>query len=103
MGRPAAPIGTRQRDPAGYVRIKLPDHPLSIQGWVREHQLVLFDAIGAGIHPCHYCGVEIEWGSTLEVDHVDRDRGHNAVGNLVPACRLCNNARRQRRRRRAPR
>ena len=90
MGRQAAPIGTRRLDPKGYWRIRL-DHPLAVRGWVREHRLVLFEAIGPGSHRCHYCGREVEWGINLHVDHRDRDRQHNALENLVACCIGCNN------------
>jgi 5-methylcytosine-specific restriction endonuclease McrA len=96
MGRRAVPTGTRSTDPAGYVRIKLPDHPLAVAGWAREHALVLYAQLGPGAHPCHHCGKLVAWGTTLEVDHLDRNRQNNDAANLVAACRLCNNARRRR-------
>lgn len=95
MGRPPAPLGTRARD-RGWVRVKTgPGHPLAIDGWAREHRLVLYDQIGPGAHRCYRCGVTVEWGSTLEVDHLNRDRGDNRVANLAAACRACQNANRQ--------
>lgn len=97
MARPAMATGTRTVDlTTGYVRVKQPDHPLAVDGWVREHVLVLYASIGPGTHPCRHCGQPVTWGSTLEVDHLDRDRGHNLIGNLAPCCRRCNNRRRRR-------
>jgi 5-methylcytosine-specific restriction endonuclease McrA len=95
MGRPPAPIGARRLDPGGYVRIRV-DHPLAVDGWVREHRAVLFAAIGDGEHPCYRCGTVVAWGTTLEVDHLDRDRRNNSVQNLAPACRGCQNRNRGR-------
>jgi 5-methylcytosine-specific restriction endonuclease McrA len=80
----------------GYVRIKVgAGHPLAIAGWVREHRLVLYRAIGPGTHPCHHCGEFVEWGNTLEVDHLNHDRQDNRPDNLRPACRGCQNAHRR--------
>ncbi len=96
MGRPSAPLGARKLDPAGYVRVRVHEgHPLVVAGWAREHRLVLWDTIGPGRHPCHYCAAELEWGLTLEVDHLDHDRTANTIDNLVPACRSCQNAHRR--------
>ncbi len=78
-------------DNHGYIRIKAPDHPLALVGWVREHRLVLFDVLGPGAHACHRCGELVEWGRDLEVDHLDRDRQNNRVENLRVACRTCQN------------
>ena len=41
---------------------------------------------------CAYCGVEIEY-KDMQVDHMVplRKGGSNDIGNLLPACRSCNN------------
>ena len=90
-GRPPAPIGTRKLDGRGYVGVRVAAHPLAVDGWVREHRAVLYDVIGPGEHRCWRCGTWVAWGTILEVDHLDRDRQNNAVHNLAPACRGCQN------------
>jgi hypothetical protein len=89
----------------GYIAAFRPDHPLAQRtGWQYEHRIVLYDMIGAGEHPCHWCGKALSWkinynaadNRGLGVDHLDRDRTNNTVANLVPSCRSCNNARRVR-------
>jgi 5-methylcytosine-specific restriction endonuclease McrA len=95
MGRPPLPAGTRTVDRAGYVRVKAPGHPPARDGWVREHQLVLYTRIGPGVHNCHNCGAPVTWGGTLEVDHLDRNRQNNRVDNLAAACRSCQNGNRR--------
>ena len=52
VARPTAPTGTRTVASDGYVRIKQPGHPYAVDGWVREHVLVLLDQLGPGTHPC---------------------------------------------------
>jgi HNH endonuclease len=94
MARPAAPTGTRTVASDGYVRVELPGHPFAVDGWVREHVLVLYAQLGPGEHRCDGCGRALAWGSTLEVDHLDGDRSNNAAANLVAVCRGCNNRRR---------
>lgn len=40
------------------------DHPLvtNDRGQITEHRVVLYDAIGPGPHPCHWCGKLLDWG-----------------------------------------
>lgn len=94
MARPAAPTGTKATV-NGYIRVKLPDHPLAVAGWVREHRAVLYEAIGPGAHPCYRCRKLVTWGQTLEVEPRNHDRADNRVQNLAPACRGCQNATRR--------
>lgn len=79
----------------GYLEVYLPTHPLAAaNGRVYEHRLVLFGRIGAGEHPCHWCGRSVSWDDkSLEVDHLDHDRANNAAANLVPSCHRCNSQR----------
>jgi hypothetical protein len=91
MARPSAPTGTTVTGPDGYVRVKLPGHPLAVDGWVREHRLVLYTALGPGPQACHACGTPVAWDAGLEVDHLDHDRQNNSPANLAPICRACNN------------
>jgi hypothetical protein len=75
-----------------------PDHPLSdaVRGRVPVHRKVLYDIIGPGTHPCHWCQKPVTWGLTgtksgsLIVDHIDDDGSNNEPGNLVPSCHRCN-------------
>lgn len=86
----------------GYRVIRAPGHPLARKrGDVLEHRKVLFDDIGPGEHPCHWCGTEVSWSESypaslrgLVVDHLDGDRVNNVRENLVPSCAPCNGGRR---------
>lgn len=84
---------------SAYRKTQLPEgHPLA-EGKSRSiqvHQLVLWDKIGSGTHPCHYCATPVTWlaprfsKDRLETEHLDRDRLNNGPENLVPCCRTCN-------------
>jgi hypothetical protein len=82
----------------GYRVLSAPGHPLATQlGRVFEHRKVLFDKIGPGEHPCHWCAKTVSWDrrenageSTLIADHLDSDTLHNDPSNLVPSCWKCN-------------
>ena len=91
-----------KRKPNNKVRriVYSPKHPLRDKnGYVPESRKIVFDRIGPGWHACHYCGKKIRWvkkvrrtgGTTLLVDHVDRNPLYNSPENLVPACQGCNN------------
>ncbi len=65
---------------------------------VYEHKLVLFNALGRGPHPCHWCGRQLQWnrgtkGDALIVDHLDGDTRNNDPANLVASCNGCNTIR----------
>lgn len=89
---------TRHFHVNGYVRIKREGHRLAQQdGWVYEHRVVLFEKIGPGDHPCHWCGTVVTWERTypehadgLVVDHIDEEPANNDPANLVPSCSVCN-------------
>lgn len=74
-------------------------HPLArgVRQIAYVHRVVLYDAIGPGIHPCHWCGREVDWNGQrirrLVVDHVDGDTWNNTRENLVPSCYPCNTGR----------
>lgn len=92
MGTPGS--GTVQN---GYTADWLPDHPLAGRsGRVRRHRAVLFDAIGPGAHPCHWCSRSVDWSipwtevEGLVVDHLDGDTQNNDRANLVASCNPCN-------------
>lgn len=80
-----------------YQSTTRPGHPLARKsGRVYTHRAVLYDAIGPGLHPCHWCSAQISWDSTigdancLNVDHLNGQRDDNRLENLVPACTSCN-------------
>lgn len=82
-----------------YRCVRIPDHPLADRtGMVGEHRVVLYEAIGPGEHPCHWCRQLIHWGpgygkGSICSDHLDGNPRNNAPENLVPACARCNNTR----------
>lgn len=92
------------------VRYKLvrgrSNHPVAgPSGRAYLHRVVLYDAIGDGLHSCHWCGREIRWivgllppwpPDYLAVDHVNADRHDNRLENLVASCQPCNSTRAQR-------
>lgn len=78
----------------------MPHHPLAMSsGRVYEHRAVLYDAIGAGPHACHWCKDPVHWdptdGRPLQVDHLNGVGDDNRPDNLVPSCGPCNVARAQ--------
>lgn len=102
----------RHGDPlAVYPKARYPDrryrsvrrrgHPLARRdGSVALHRFVLYEAIGPGAHPCHWCGTLVEWEqpypqsvAALVVDHLDWNRANNQLTNLVPSCSRCNTTR----------
>lgn len=84
----------------GYVSVANSTHPMATtQGKVYEHRMVLYDAIGPGPHPCHWCGDMVNWikqvcsKGALVPDHLDGNKANNALTNLVAACNRCNSRR----------
>ncbi len=83
-----------------YLYVAAPGHPLAAKnGRLPLHRWLLYRRLGSGPHPCHWCGVLVDWlfgresgtfDAALLVDHVDRNRGNNEERNLVPSCRDCN-------------
>jgi hypothetical protein len=81
----------------GYHIVTDHGHPLENARGVLVHRVVLFDKIGPGEHPCHWCNQPVSWNLTfpespagLVVDHLDHDRLNNDSSNLVPSCGQCN-------------
>lgn len=83
----------------GYlVRVDPAPHPTaSVDGRTYVHRAVLYDTIGPGSHPCHWCSKpvtwELSWPSSkdaLVVDHLDNSKTNNEPANLVPSCGPCN-------------
>ncbi len=80
------------------------DHPLAVATGAKpivrttRHRVILWDKIGAGPHPCHWCGEPVDWKpwpapDCLVVDHLDGDTKNNDDANLAPACDRCNKGR----------
>lgn len=76
-----------------------PGHPVApTSGIATVSRLVLYDKIGPGPHPCHWCGAEVAWivgggpatPGYLLADHLDWDDQNDAPENLVPSCNHCN-------------
>lgn len=74
-----------------------PKHPLAPpSGYVSGARCILYDRIGPGVHPCHWCGTPVEWAvgvrgnHGLVADHADNDPLNDQPGNIVPACGRCN-------------
>lgn len=92
--RQRAVRGTGYTDPTtGYRVISNRHHPTSDSGGhCLEHRVVLFDSIGPGEHPCHWCGRAVAWFGRppLVVDHLDEDKVNNDPSNLAPSCIACN-------------
>lgn len=83
-----------------YRLLALPGHPLAeVADKVWEHRVVLYAAIGAGIHPCHWCSKSVTWelgrghADGLVVDHLNGVGNDNRPENLVPSCGVCNTTR----------
>jgi hypothetical protein len=60
----------KQKDACGYMRIRLPLHPMAAQGMVLEHRAVMEQHIGRFLYPCEV------------VHHIDKDRLNNSIENL---------------------
>lgn len=95
-----APAGSGTVTPLGYRMVFAPGHPIAgRRRQVFEHRVVLYDAIGPGSHPCHWCAKVVDWGASvpdpeaLVVDHIDGDPSNNHLANLVPSCISCNSRR----------
>lgn len=86
--------GGRIASTTKYRKIVQPDHPLAqADGKVYVHRAVLYDKIGTGEHPCHWCKTLVAWlrdGALLIPDHVDGNTWNNDPDNLVPSCYSCN-------------
>lgn len=98
-GRERQPFGSGYVNEYGYRVIKAPGHPLAgAQDKALEHRVALYEVIGPGEHPCHWCGKELPWlggaGVCINVDHLDHNRLNNHPSNLVAACLDCNTKRR---------
>ncbi|MFC9497656.1 HNH endonuclease signature motif containing protein [Streptomyces sp. NPDC056982] len=88
----------RKEETAARRMIHAPGHPLALNGpLVPEYRVILYSAIGGGSHPCHHCGISVQWNpgggcseGVLVVDHLDRNPLNNSLDNIVPSCQRCN-------------
>lgn len=92
MKRGGGPVTKKHR---AYPLVRAKGHPLATSGHVAYlHRMILYDRIGPGTHPCHWCGTPVTWRAplphTLEADHLDGNTANLHPANLVPACRPCN-------------
>lgn len=68
-------------------------HPLANRiGTLAEHRKVAYETFGDGPHPCHWCGVLLDWGGTsgINIDHLNGVKDDNRKENLVISCLRCN-------------
>lgn len=87
---PPRPVPSRLNS-NGYRIVPASGHSVAHKdGNAYEHRVVLYDAIGPGVHPCHWCGKRISWGDDLHTDHVDHNPQNNNRSNLVQSCAPCN-------------
>jgi hypothetical protein len=76
-------------------------HPIAPpSGVVAVARLVLYDKVGPGEHPCHWCAASVAWKTglvegALIADHLDWNRNNDDPANLVPSCHSCNGHRRR--------
>ena len=97
---PRCAYDARRKTHTAHRRIRVAHgHPLAGKtGRVSEARYVLFNAIGWGPHPCHWCGKLVDWTvgrrgnipDALVADHVNSDPLNDALENLVAACGICN-------------
>lgn len=84
--------------PASYKYVKRRNHPLAPpSGRLPEHRVILYEKIGPGPHPCHWCKKTLVWekatrteDGTITTDHLDENTRNNDPANLVPSCHTCN-------------
>jgi hypothetical protein len=93
-------LAWQNRSPGtSYTKLYLPGHPLADErGAVSTHRAVLYEKLGPGSHPCHWCGAPLTWQpvglarrrGSIRTDHLDGNPRNNDPANLVPSCNGCN-------------
>lgn len=87
------PLKERASHSHGYVLIRMQGHPLQRgRSMIYEHRYVYYEAHGSGPFQCHWCSKSVTWDD-LHIDHLNEIKSDNAIGNLVPSCPTCNQAR----------
>jgi hypothetical protein len=84
-----------------YKSFRSNEHPLLSTGNIFQviavHRFILYEKLGPGTHPCHWCGKLLTWGgrgpTSIQTDHIDTVKSHNDPSNLVASCKRCNNMR----------
>ena len=97
----ASRAGKIQKEAVKHRLKRAAGHPIAPpSGVVAVSRVVLYDKIGPGPHPCHWCGRQVEWrpgrglrDDALIVDHLNHDATNDAPDNLVPSCNSCNSGR----------
>ena len=99
-GRLRGAFGDGSVNSYGYLVVHAPGHPLAegrAQGKIEAHRVILYESLGEGPHPCHWCDRMLPWrgapGERICVDHLDFDKLNNSPSNLVPSCLDCNTKR----------
>lgn len=93
------PDGPRKASVKGHRQRTMRDHPLAPpSGIVTVGRIVLYDKIGPGPHPCHWCRRLVNWSrgitrDCIVVDHLDWNHDNDNPDNLVPSCNNCNTRR----------
>lgn len=91
--------GTGSVNEYGYMVVYCKSHPMATsQGKLLVHRGVLYNAMGEGPHPCHWCRKSLPWRGTsaadcINVDHLDFNKLNNSPSNLVASCLDCNTKR----------
>lgn len=85
-----------------YRMMRAKGHPVAPpSGIAPVARVMLYDHLGGGWHPCHWCGRLVGWRpgvgvrdpDALLVDHLDHDPTNDVLPNLVPSCNDCNSHR----------
>jgi hypothetical protein len=78
---------------AGYIKVKLPDHPLAEKGGnIFEHRQVFYDNNKDKPLICFWCEETLTW-KNVKIDHLNNNKSDNQPSNLVASCNDCNRAR----------
>jgi hypothetical protein len=99
----ACAYAARRKDQTAFRRMRyLPSHPLASKGGlVSESRVILFERLGWGPHPCHWCGKQVDWvvgargneSEALVADHLNHDPLDDRPENIHASCGLCNGQR----------